>query len=245
MSKLSAQQQRFVDEYLVDLNATQAAIRAGYSKKTARSQGNRLLTNVDVSKAITERKRARAERVQIDADEVLAKVHAVAFADTNGIVSFRRECCRYCWGNGHAYQYKTQREFDEAARRFQRELAAAKKSKVPKAALPTFDASGGLGFQPSREPHPNCPECDGEGFGRVFIGDTRRLPPELIALYGGVKHTKEGIEVILHPQDRARELLMRHLGLLKEEVRVTVTDELAARLAAARKRRANGQAGGS
>ncbi|HDR9052662.1 TPA: terminase small subunit [Burkholderia vietnamiensis] len=245
MPKLTANQLRFVDEYLVDLNATQAAIRAGYSKRTAKQQGARLLTNVDVAAAVTERKRSRAERVQIDADEVLAKVHAVAFADTNGIVSYRRECCRFCWGIGHAYQYKTQREFDEARRRFERELSAAKKSKVPKAALPVFDGSGGIGFKPSREPHPDCPECDGEGYGRVFIGDTRNLPPELIALYGGVKHTKEGIEVLLHPQDRARELLMRHLGLLKEEVRVTVTDDLAARLAAARKRRANGQAGGS
>lgn len=245
MPKLTANQQRFVDEYLVDLNATQAAIRAGYSARTAKQQGARLLTNADVAAAVTERKRSRAERVQIDADEVLAKVHAVAFADTNGIVSLRRECCRYCWGIGHAYQYKTQRELDDARRRFERELSAAKKSKIPKAAHPVFDASGGLGFKQSREPHPDCPECGGEGFGREFFGDTRNLPPELKALYGGVKRTKDGMEVILHPQDRARELLMRHLGLLKEEVRVTVTDDLAARLAAARKRRANGQAGGS
>lgn len=60
-----------------------------------------------------------------------------------------------------------------------------------------------------------------------------------------MKHTKEGIEVKVHPKDRALELLMRHLGLLKEEVRVTVVDELAARLAAARQRRANGSQGGS
>lgn len=48
MGELTAKQKRFCDEYLIDLNATQAAIRAGYSAKTARSQGQRLLTNVDV-----------------------------------------------------------------------------------------------------------------------------------------------------------------------------------------------------
>ncbi|MFP5521262.1 terminase small subunit [Peptococcus simiae] len=51
-------QRLFVDEYLKDLNATQAAIRAGYSEKTARSQGNRLLTKVDIKSAIKKRQEA-------------------------------------------------------------------------------------------------------------------------------------------------------------------------------------------
>ena len=68
---LKPKQQRFADEYLVDLNATQAAIRAGYSKKTARSQGERLLTNVDVAAAIQAAQQKRSERVQITQDSVL------------------------------------------------------------------------------------------------------------------------------------------------------------------------------
>ena len=54
MSKqeLTAKQQRFCEEYLIDLNATQAAVRAGYSAKTANEQGSRLLTNVSVASAI-------------------------------------------------------------------------------------------------------------------------------------------------------------------------------------------------
>jgi phage terminase small subunit len=51
--------QRFVEEYLVDLNATQAAIRAGYSPKSAECQGSRLLRNVKVAAAIREAKAAR------------------------------------------------------------------------------------------------------------------------------------------------------------------------------------------
>ena len=68
---LALMKQAFVNEYLIDLNATQAAIRAGYSEHTARSQGQRLLTNVDVSSAIQEAYSRRAERVEIDADFVL------------------------------------------------------------------------------------------------------------------------------------------------------------------------------
>jgi phage terminase small subunit len=51
---LTAKQQRFVDEYLIDLNATKAAIRAGYSEKTARSVGSENLTKPDIAEAIAE-----------------------------------------------------------------------------------------------------------------------------------------------------------------------------------------------
>jgi phage terminase small subunit len=76
MSKpLTAQQSRFVDEYLVDLNGRQAAIRAGYSAKTAASKAAQLLTKVNIQEAIQERMNDRAQRTQIDADFVL---HGIA-----------------------------------------------------------------------------------------------------------------------------------------------------------------------
>jgi phage terminase small subunit len=64
----------FVKEYLVDLNATQAAIRAGYSEKTANEQASRLLANVSVSAAIQEAMDKRSERVDITADYVLQTI---------------------------------------------------------------------------------------------------------------------------------------------------------------------------
>lgn len=74
MKPLTPKQARFVDEYLIDLNATQAAIRAGYSAKTAYSQGERLLKNVEVAAAIAAAKKARAERTEVDADYVLKRM---------------------------------------------------------------------------------------------------------------------------------------------------------------------------
>ena len=68
---LTPKQQRFVEEYLIDLNATQAAIRAGYSAKTAKQQGQRLLTNVDVQTAVESGRKGQTERCQLDADFVL------------------------------------------------------------------------------------------------------------------------------------------------------------------------------
>lgn len=74
MAKLTDKQELFAREYLKDLNATQAAIRAGYSEKTARSQANRLLTNVDIENRIAELKASRNEEVGIDAAYVLKRL---------------------------------------------------------------------------------------------------------------------------------------------------------------------------
>lgn len=78
---LTAKQQQFVSEYLVDLNATQAAIRAGYSAKRADAIGYDLLRNTGVASAIHDAKQARAERTEIDADWVLKRLARDATAD--------------------------------------------------------------------------------------------------------------------------------------------------------------------
>ena len=75
MAKLTARQQRFVNEYLIDLNATQAAIRAGYSKKTASSLGISNLGKASIQEAIQRSQQARAERTEITADEVVSIIH--------------------------------------------------------------------------------------------------------------------------------------------------------------------------
>ena len=69
--KLTPRQARFVDEYLIDLNATQAAIRAGYSEKTAYSQGQRLLKKVEVAFVLEKERQKRAEKVEIDQEWVI------------------------------------------------------------------------------------------------------------------------------------------------------------------------------
>jgi phage terminase small subunit len=69
---LKAKQSAFVEEYLVDLNGTRAAIRAGYSAKTANEQASRLLANVSVQESIQEAMAQRSKRVQRTADDVLA-----------------------------------------------------------------------------------------------------------------------------------------------------------------------------
>jgi phage terminase small subunit len=76
--ELKDKQEQFCQEYLIDLNATQAAIRAGYSKRAATVQGSRLLTNANVASRIAELQAERSQRTGIEADYVLQGLRQVA-----------------------------------------------------------------------------------------------------------------------------------------------------------------------
>ena len=76
--KTTPKQKRFIEEYAVDLNATQAAVRAGYAKKTAYSQGQRLLKNVEVEAAIQATLVEVSKRVEVTVDDVVAGLWAEA-----------------------------------------------------------------------------------------------------------------------------------------------------------------------
>lgn len=76
--KLTPRQKMFVREYLIDLNATKAAERAGYSKNTAKEQGSRLLTDVAIAAAVAEKTEQRLEKLDITADWVLRELRLLA-----------------------------------------------------------------------------------------------------------------------------------------------------------------------
>lgn len=84
--KLTAKQEAFCREYIIDLNGTQAAIRAGYSEKTAQQQAARLLLNVLVQKRISELKDKRNERTEINSDYVLKRLVEIDQLDILDIV---------------------------------------------------------------------------------------------------------------------------------------------------------------
>ena len=81
-------QQRFVEEYLVDLNATQAAIRAGYSQKTAYSIGHENLRKPEIRETMARARDAQSARAQISADRVLRELAGVAFTDITRVVEW-------------------------------------------------------------------------------------------------------------------------------------------------------------
>lgn len=221
MPKLTAlERERFCIEYVKDLNITQAAARASVGKRTA----------IDWMKeeAITERiAELCAERnavVKVDAVTVLREMLAIATVDPNEIMQVRRGCCRHCYGTEHRYQYTNQRALNKARDLWQ----------FDDAGLVDEFVHGGVGFDPKKAPHLECPECGGEGGAYVHVNDTRLLSPAARSLFAGAKQTKDGIEVKLHDKSKHIELLARHLGMLNDKLEIT--GDLAERILAGRKR---------
>lgn len=85
MAELNEKQGRFCREYIVDLNASQAAERAGYSAKTAYAQAHKLLKKAEVQAEIQQLMRAREQRTQVTADRVVQELAAIAFADVRQV----------------------------------------------------------------------------------------------------------------------------------------------------------------
>lgn len=214
--QLNEMQAAFVREYLIDLNCTQAAMRAGYSPKTAYSQGQRLLKSAEIRAAIDAEMEKRAVRTQISADEVLRELIGIATADTNELVEHRLCCCRFCWGEGNRYQRTpAEMERDRAEHAIADMEAQAKGTSSP----PPFDEQGGSSYNATFPPNPACPECFGEGVSRPVFKDTRLASPGARSLYAGVKITKEGMEVKVHSKDKALELLGRHLAMWNDKIK--------------------------
>jgi hypothetical protein len=210
----------FVKEYVVDLNAREAATRAGYSAKTAHAQAARLLTYPIIQQAIEAEIAKRNARLEVDQDRIVRELWNVAMADANGLVQFRRTCCRYCYGEGHRYQ-RTAGEMERAEIEHRAGVLKAEADGIKLSERDqTFDRRGGIGYDPRKAPADDCPECFGEGEGRVFVADTRNLPPELRSLYAGIKQTKEGLEVKTHDKKGFTELLMRHVGMLNDKLKL-------------------------
>jgi phage terminase small subunit len=81
VSKLTPKQRRFVQEYMRDLNATQAAIRTGYSPDSAESQASRLLSNAKVAAAVAEESKRQWDKIDVETGEILQALRRIAFAD--------------------------------------------------------------------------------------------------------------------------------------------------------------------
>ncbi|EKS6506571.1 terminase small subunit [Enterobacter hormaechei] len=202
---LTAQQRLFVAEYLKDGNATQAAIRAGYSKKSAEQIGYQLLQKTSVAQTIAQQQKASIARTLGGADEVLAQMWQLATFDANQLSQYRRGACRYCWGFGHQYQWRDMVEFEE-----KRLEALERKSREP------ADV-GGYGYDHTREPNPGCPRCNGDGIGQPYFADTRKLSPVAALAYSGVKLGKNGVEITAISRERMFEAVIKRLGLADSE----------------------------
>lgn len=211
---MTPQQELFCREYCRDWNATRAAIAAGYSQRSAGQLGHELLKNHDVA-AWVEREKARAtSKVELCVEDVVRSIADVIKADPRELSETIIGACRYCHGEDHMYQCTPQEFRDRYAAWEQRERNPAKATGEP------FQFLGGDGFKRYREPHPECPECEGDGVLHTRFKDTRKLSASAANLYMGVKQTASGIEILTRSKDKAIEQAAKYLGMNKEQLLV-------------------------
>lgn len=206
-------QAAFVQHLLADssMNATEAAIQAGYggpskNRRSAARVAINLLNRPEIKAQIEAVKAERAKKLEITADMVVERLWAIATADPNELMQFRRTGCRYCHGIGHAYQWIDEQEWQVACQR-------AEKRHQPKPS-----EAGGYGFSEHADINPHCPRCNGEGYGHAFFADTRRVKGPARLLYAGVKEGRDGMEVKTHDQVAAMRDVCKLLGFLKDKV---------------------------
>jgi phage terminase small subunit len=214
---LSRREARFVMEMAVDGNASAAYVRAGYSAKNADSNSARM-TVKDSIKAALERVRAQvAEKIGFEAEDALRMVADILRADPRELVEYHVGCCRCCHGAGHLYQRTAAEMARDRAKHDAQVQRRIERNKDYEAS--EFDEAGGIGFDRAAPPNPACPECAGEGVGRVVINDTRHLSREAAALYVSVKEGKDGVEVKMHDKVALLDKMFRFHGLYEVDNR--------------------------
>lgn len=215
---LNDRQSRFIDEYLIDFNATAAYKRAGYSAtgNAAEVGAHQLLRNPKVAAEVAKRQAQTAQKLGITREEALQEAWDIVKADPRELVEHIVMCCRHCHGIGFAYQWVDDDEHQAACEQAVRDHEAKldkRKSGEPEPVLKLPSDIGGYGFDPRRSPHDDCPKCQGHGQGKTVIKDTRFLSQGARALFAGIKETKEGFEVKMHPKLDALEKVFKHLGM--------------------------------
>lgn len=205
---LSHKEWKFVIEYCVDFNATQAAIRAGYSEDTAGAKGHDVVKRVDIVEAIEERKKDLAAAAAINPEWILRQWLELAKGNPADLARLERVNCRHCYGFDGAYQW-TEFEYRKAL------------NDAIDNGQPAPDGSGGFGFKLKGEPNPDCFECGGEGVDRIHLVDTRKVKGNSRGLFAGIKMTANGPEIKLRDQDAALKNLAAYLGMSVERKEVS------------------------
>lgn len=212
MSNLTTKQEALCQAY-VKLRSRPDAYREVYGEDGTR-------TPKQLLKAATLAMKARGMQERIDelvaegtADlnftlqEAVKKFLAIAFADVNELVSVRVGACRHCWGKAHLRQYTGPEYMDMFAQ-------------CEAAGLGLPSPCGGTDYDVNAQPNPDCPQCGGDGLSRDVIADTTTLSAAGRALYGGMKRTKDGLQILIADQQKALENACRLMGYFTDNVKL-------------------------
>ena len=222
-NELNAREQELILRYEETLDPYNSALAAGYERSVARTVAYSWFKQPHMKPAFYEtamaRKAKRLEQHHVTAEELKHRTWLVCIADPNELARVEARCCRYCHGEGFGYQWK-EHEFEKALAEADEGYRYDEKGKRVPAHLP--DWAGGMGFDQTKDPHPDCPRCMGEGHKVTIVTDTRDLSEAGRALYKGTKVDRNGnIEVLMHDQEAARRFYAQLVGAIVDRKELT------------------------
>lgn len=218
---LTPTEEEFARQFVVTRNAAEAYRRAhevpDMPQRIACSNAYQFANRPAVMRRVRELEIAAAAGMKIDLQALFeADARIVAgFNHVEQVSSYVWQCCRYCRGIEHKYQWIDVPEYCQALLKAEEEneaRAARKRKPLP---LPSDD--GGYGFAPGHDPVITCPQCEGRGVQVVVLADTTRLEGAAKAIVKGVRVTPSGTEILLHDVDKAKERLLRAAGAFGDD----------------------------
>ena len=225
MAKLTEKQEKFAQAVVFEGLSHSDAFRRFYAvdkmnERTVHNSAYKLSVVPHVAARITELKAHKAANVvgtaTFDVRKLFETYLEIAQADPNELIGLKVGACRYCHGEDHGYQWR-EREYLDAVGKWERK---------PDGPMP--DIAGGFGYKHFVAPHPDCPECGGDGLERVVPRDSEKLSPGARLLYRGAQQTKDGIKVLIADKDKALENIGRILGAFDDKLRVDLEGKVAA-----------------
>lgn len=221
---LTPREANFFELYLATHRVGASYIEAGFTAKNANvacASGSFLLNGPRGRAYISKRTKEMFSRLEESQDRLIKTTLEVAYTDVNELVEFRRGACRFCYGRMNRYQY-TAGEWESALESHEKYREACMSRKKGAFDPGPLDTKGGVGFDKRKDPNEECPECFGAGVGETIIKDTRNLSPGARSLYAGMKEGKDGLQALMHSQEKARDMLAKLLKLTDDTTNVNV-----------------------
>jgi len=217
---LTSLEEAFARHYVLTNNATKAYILAtNYNgpRATARVIAWELANRPHVLKRVREYESAAAAATVIDVAAILEHDRQIVegFKHADEITQHIHQCCRYCHGKEHKFQWIDYPEYLTALAEAERKNEERAARKLGSIELPTDE--GGYGFLPGNEPDMFCPKCEGRGQAVTVIADTTKLEGPARAIVKGLKVTANGTEVVFHDVDKAKERILRANGVFQDD----------------------------
>lgn len=184
---------------------------AGYATPVVDTTVYRLMSMPRIQHRLAEIERELLSSVSIDAENLFREivVQNLRLARAKVPTQMWNPPCRYCHGTNHEYQ-RTHAEFEEDFERHITKPLKLNRNTGKPIRVPLFDPKGGSGYDVKLPPHPDCPQCHGEGDIKrpvIKFKDTRFFTADERELFHGARVTKDGVEAVWKDQAQARNFL--------------------------------------